>query len=572
MEEPSAVATRVRFGAFTLDVRTGELWKGPTRLKVPDQSIEILKTLVERPGELVTRDELRERLWPSNHFVDFEHGLNAAMRRLREALGDSADAPTFIETLPKRGYRFIGLAKLDGGIATGGGRAVATVARAAESDGTVLDPAQTSGDTVPLPATVAPSSTGGPGLASRRSIVILALAAATTAAGVLAVWWWRTPRTAPSTPATALTRLTFDPGLQMNPTISPDGAFIAYASNKSGNFDIWIQSTTPGGEPRSVTSHPAHDWQPTWSPDGTQIVFRSERDGGGLFLMPTTGGREKKICDFGYEPRWSPDGTRVLFSELALRGAGRGEVYTLGTDGWRPVAVDLSALSPDERINPSVGWHPDARRVTFFNVRVAPGRRILQVVTIDVQQGTATRSNVDQHVNDTFHQYRLLNARGGQPLVWAPDGRALYFIGDYFGVESIWMVDVDPRTFAVTGGPHRVTGTSEDNEGLSLSRDGRRLVFGAANRKARVALYRLDPSGGQIVGAPEFMTGEEVHARAPDLTPDGSRLVFGLFRPSSGARRTDLRERPIAGSSPRAAPARKRWDRWRGANCSSMVT
>ena len=101
-------ADRVRFDPFELDLSSSELRKGPTRLKVPYQSIEILKALLERPGGLVTRDELRQRLWPSNTVVDFEHGLNAAIRRLREALGDSADSPRFVETLPKRGYRFIG--------------------------------------------------------------------------------------------------------------------------------------------------------------------------------------------------------------------------------------------------------------------------------------------------------------------------------------------------------------------------------------------------------------------------------------------------------------------------------
>jgi DNA-binding winged helix-turn-helix (wHTH) protein len=97
-----------RFGPFTLNLHSRELHKGPTRLKVPDQSIEILTALLERPGELITREELRRRLWPEDTFVDFEHGLNAAVRRLRDALGDSADAPSFVETLPRRGYRFIG--------------------------------------------------------------------------------------------------------------------------------------------------------------------------------------------------------------------------------------------------------------------------------------------------------------------------------------------------------------------------------------------------------------------------------------------------------------------------------
>jgi len=97
----------VRFGAFQLDLRTGELRKAGARINLSDQPFQLLKALLARPGDLVTREELRQRLWPAETFVDFEHGLNAAVRRLRDALGDSADVPRFIETLPRRGYRFI---------------------------------------------------------------------------------------------------------------------------------------------------------------------------------------------------------------------------------------------------------------------------------------------------------------------------------------------------------------------------------------------------------------------------------------------------------------------------------
>src|SRR5687767_6488589 len=97
----------VCFGAFELDLRTGELRKAGARINLPEQPLLVLKTLLDRPGELVTRDELRQRLWSAETFVDFEHGLNAAIRRLRDALGDAADVPRFVETLPRRGYRFI---------------------------------------------------------------------------------------------------------------------------------------------------------------------------------------------------------------------------------------------------------------------------------------------------------------------------------------------------------------------------------------------------------------------------------------------------------------------------------
>jgi TolB-like protein/DNA-binding winged helix-turn-helix (wHTH) protein/Flp pilus assembly protein TadD len=97
----------VRFAAFELDLRTGELRRSGIRISLSDQPFQVLRALLDRPGDLVTREELRQRLWAAETFVDFERGLNAAVRRLRDALGDSADVPRFVETLPRRGYRFI---------------------------------------------------------------------------------------------------------------------------------------------------------------------------------------------------------------------------------------------------------------------------------------------------------------------------------------------------------------------------------------------------------------------------------------------------------------------------------
>src|SRR5690349_18254146 len=103
-----SVKQKFRFGPFVLDVHSGELYKHDFKLKVQPQPIQVLTILLENPGELVTRDELQKRIWPSDTFVDFEHGLNTAVKKLRQALGDESDTPQFIETLPRRGYRFIG--------------------------------------------------------------------------------------------------------------------------------------------------------------------------------------------------------------------------------------------------------------------------------------------------------------------------------------------------------------------------------------------------------------------------------------------------------------------------------
>src|ERR1700719_2624870 len=104
-------ARRLKFSNLEFDEQSGELWRNGERVLLPNQPFRIFAILSGRPGALVTRDELRRELWPDDRFVDFEHSLNAAVRRLREAIGDSATAPRFIETIPQRGYRFIGEAE-----------------------------------------------------------------------------------------------------------------------------------------------------------------------------------------------------------------------------------------------------------------------------------------------------------------------------------------------------------------------------------------------------------------------------------------------------------------------------
>src|SRR5918995_7447311 len=107
MNHRNAAPHVVRFGVFELDIQSGELPRRGLRVRLPDQSFQILRLLLSRPGEVVTREELRNALWTSETFVDFDVGLNSAIRKLREALDDSPENARFIETLPRRGYRFI---------------------------------------------------------------------------------------------------------------------------------------------------------------------------------------------------------------------------------------------------------------------------------------------------------------------------------------------------------------------------------------------------------------------------------------------------------------------------------
>ena len=128
MTVPEPLPRTIRFDVFELDAHAGELRKDGARIKLQDQPLHVLEMLLERRGDVVTRDEMQRRLWPSDTFVDFEHGLYYAIKRVREALGDSAENPRFIETLSKRGYRFIGTIDLSGSAPAGGVAAVESIA------------------------------------------------------------------------------------------------------------------------------------------------------------------------------------------------------------------------------------------------------------------------------------------------------------------------------------------------------------------------------------------------------------------------------------------------------------
>jgi DNA-binding winged helix-turn-helix (wHTH) protein len=298
-QDKAAQARIIRFAEFEADLRTQELSRAGRRVRLPRQSFQVLAALTRVPGDLVTREQLQAELWPAQTEVEYEQGLNAAINRLREALGDSAAEPKYIETLPRRGYRFIGTLE--------------------------SPPVAVPAPVEPAVDAPAPARTTAP-----HWHRVALLSGIVTLVGLIAVWWFS--QKSPGLPS-RLMPFTALAGEERAPAFSPDGTRVAFAWNgtpNSGGYDLFVKAR--GSEQLlRLTQLPARALASAWSPDGTQIAFARRADGAtGVYLLPALGGAERRVADASFpsdafmQLAWSPDGKRIAYS--SYDGTGRNGV------------------------------------------------------------------------------------------------------------------------------------------------------------------------------------------------------------------------------------------------------
>src|SRR5262249_54999571 len=274
----NAATNRVQVGRFLVDLYTHEIRKDGTRIRLIGQPFDILSVLLSRPGELVTREELRMRLWPGDTFVDFDHGLNAAVNKLRETLSDSADNPRFVETLPRRGYRFIAnVERLDARNQSAG---MLSIAEHAANVPANCDAAQPRVSSKPELAANSQRETSG---ASGR--LKLWLSPILVAAVLLLVFFAtntrnKGPREAlANAPASPMRMLAFTGPDEdaWQPAFSPDGKRIAFA-RWGTHEDSGIFVKQVGSDSQTQLTRDGHDRSPAWSSEGNTIAFSRWND------------------------------------------------------------------------------------------------------------------------------------------------------------------------------------------------------------------------------------------------------------------------------------------------------
>lgn len=309
----------------------------------------------------------------------------------------------------------------------------------------------------------------------------------------------------------AFNQHTGQPGIEYFPTLSPDGQTLVYASQESGNWDLWKQESGNNERVNLTKESPADDLQPSFSPDGKQLAFRSERDGGGLFVMNLEDQTVRKITRVGFNPSWSPDGTELAYSTVSVtfvESRGLSELWVVRlSNGQQRFVKGQDAVQP--------AWSPNGQRIAYWSERGI-------LWTVPSRGGAPIRITPDKGIN-------------WNPC-WSPDGKYLYFTSDRRGSMNLWRVAIDENTGQVLGAFEPATTPSTDMLHLAISRNGRNIAYVQRTKQRRLQSISFDPVKATVQGEPAFITHGTSFATHPEVSPDGNRIVYT----SSGSPREDI--------------------------------
>ena len=484
----------IRFSTFELDLQTGELRQRGQKVRLQEQPFQVLAALLERPGEVVTREELRSKLWPTDTFVDFDHSLNAAIKRLRDALGESAETPIFIETLARRGYRFI---------------------------------APVDGCSAPSRSGTAVASQPGKSSFSRPWRVIAFLSSIVIA--VLLVTLWRHPWRRMEIIEHKLTANALENSVS-SAAISPDGKYLAYADN-TGTFLKLIRT----GETHSVPLPPNFSARvDDWFPDGSRLLVSRAGQLGktSLWSISVFGGSPRWLADDASGGSLSPDGAHIAFrrGDSAYDSLLGREVWVMRSDG-----TDLVKVTADKSDGSLVGvptWSPDAKRIAYTRSNVAYNGRTSSVEINEWQKASA---------KTLFTDSRLCPA-----LYWLPDGRLIYALGStqHQQDSSLWIMSLQQ---SVSSSPKRITGGHGWISRVTGSDDGKVVIFLSGNWLPSVYTGTLAADRTQLL-AHRRLTLDENESVPFSWTPDSKAVLFSSDRNGVEEIFTQAIDQPLAES------------------------
>jgi Tol biopolymer transport system component/DNA-binding winged helix-turn-helix (wHTH) protein len=551
------------FGPYVIDARSRILLKDGTTVRLTPKAFDTLFVLVQHASQVVEKEQLLKEVWP-DIFVE-EGSLSHNIHGLRKALGDDSSEPRYIETIPKRGYRFVASVKVS--------RAdTAQVAFSGLEDDAVVIEKHTLGRVISnefeetdlpagfdeaklavqpvrpapvLPATEAKALTSGVVIDRRmkRGVGVAVAAGALVVSAIAAFVYMTRSRVTPppvSRAKSTLVRLTNNNAIDARPVWSPDGRSIAFASNRDGKYEIYVMDAD-GSNVKRLTNNIADDVNAMWSPDGRKLLFDSERDGNReIYVMDADGGNQIRLTrsnGVDSTAAWSPDGNLIAFASNRDTGPSYNpynlDIYVMNADG-----SNVRRIVDDPEYDVSPQWSPDGRKILFVTGR--SGNFDVYEMNAD---GTAQK-NLTPGSDES-----------DGAAIWSLDGNNIAFSRRIEGKGQIFVMD------AGGGNLKQVTHNSANNELPTWSPDGSRLVF-QTEQDGNWEIYTIS-----VDGELAQLTDNAADDLSPDWSPDGNRIAFSSNRNgqqhiyvmnADGSALTQITNSPAEDTEPAWAPDGKR--------------
>ncbi len=322
------------------------------------------------------------------------------------------------------------------------------------------------------------------------------------------------PHSAPHEPiVTGMTPLTDLPGLQLDPSLSPDGRQLLYTSVDGGDQDIFLQRVGGENALNLTADSPGLDVQARFSPDGERIAFVSDRNGRGIFVMGATGETPRRVTNEGYDPDWSPDGTKLVYTtELVTDSYSRNGLANLHVVDLESGNIEL--LDDIDAAGPC--WSPNGHRIAFWtHLEVTQGQR--DIWTIGANGGAPLPVLIDIHTD--------------WDPVWSADGRYIYFCSDRGGTPDVWRIAVDELTGVASGDPEPVTLGMASISQMSPIRNGRMAAVSQA-RTGAIVKARFDPAAERLDGELQTLHTSAYAFRQMGMSADKQWLTFYTSAPT----------------------------------------
>ncbi len=351
----------------------------------------------------------------------------------------------------------------------------------------------------------------------RRTAIAIAAAAAVLALGAGGWALLKFRANGGGADARVLKQLTFSDGVELFPTLAPDGKSFASVSAQSGNRDIYVQRVDGRTAVNITSDSPSDDSEPAFSADGSQIAFRSERSGGGIFVMGVTGESVRRLTDFGHNPSWSPDGKRIVVATQRVEMQPRNrndrfsELFLIDTQtGARRPLLQRGATGSTDAVQPS--WSPHGDRIAYWGLSDEFGSRDLW--TID-PNAAEPKQSVVQVTSD--------RALDWNPA-WSPDGSQLYFGSDRDGTINLWRIAMDEKSGKPGGAPEPMSLPAVFTGHFTVSQAGP-IAYASVARSYRVVAMPFDATTAQT-GPPRTVLEGSMEILSFEPSPDGQSLVF----------------------------------------------